>query len=525
MGKALLMRFLGMAAILAWSSGVASAAEVAVPRGAELLGTYCSGCHRSHDGGFDRISSIRKTPEGWTMTLFRMRQVHGVALDEGVRDELVRYLSDTQGLAPSEAAAGRFALERRPNAKDLDAGEEINAMCGRCHSLARSALQRRDEVEWRKLAHTHAGQWPSVEYSASGRDRPWWKIASGPLPGVLAARYPFDSQAWTAWKSRPQASLSGNWVVVGRVPGGRDFYGRARIEADGAGDYKGTYDLTEVGGRAIDGETKAIVYTGFEWRGRADIAGRSVREVYAVSEDGNQISGRWFDPEHAEDGGEWTAIRDTGVSAVLAIMPQAIRTGEAAELTVVGVGLDNAAAELSIGGGIKISDVHRTPVAITARVSVPKDAPTERVRVAVGTAERPLVVYAAVDTVSVVPSYGIARVGGGRVAPVAAQFEAIATARMPNGEEVSLGPVRAEWASVPFDAEATRTEDEKFAGHFDQRGRFYPSGAGPNPLREFSGNNVGNLKIIARVRDGAREVEGAGHLIVTVQRWNTPPIY
>ena len=70
-----------------------------------------------------------------------------------------------------------------------------------------------------------------------------------------------------------------------------------------------------------------------------------------------------------------------------------------------------------------------------------------------------------------------------------------------------------------------RTEDEKFAGHFDQRGRFYPSGAGPNPLREFSGNTVGNLKVVARVRDGAREVQGAGHLIVTVQRWTTPPIY
>ena len=525
MGKALVIAFLGIAAALALGSGVVSAAEMGVPRGAELLGTYCSGCHRSHDGVFDRISSIRKTPEGWTMTLFRMRQVHAVVLDDGVRDEIVRYLSDTQGLAPSEAAAGRFALERRPNAKDLDAGEEINGMCGRCHSLARSALQRRDEVEWRKLAHTHAGQWPSVEYSASGRDRPWWKIASGPLPAVLAARYPFDTQAWSAWRSRSPADLSGNWIVVGHVPGGRDFYGRALLEAEAAGEYQGHYDLTEVGGRAIAGVTKALVYTGYEWRGSAEIGGRNVREVYAVSEDGNRITGRWFDPEHSEDGGEWTAVRDTGVSTVLAILPQAIRAGETAALTVVGTGLDKVTAALSIGGGVKVSDIHRTPVALTASVSVPKEAPTQRVRVAVGAAEHSLVLYTAVDAVSVLPSYGIARVGGGRVAPVTAQFEAIGTARLPDGEEVSLGPVRAEWASAPFDTEAARTEDEKFAGHFDQRGRFYPSGAGPNPLREFSGNNVGNLKVIARIRDGARDLEGAGHLIVTVQRWNTPPIY
>jgi len=27
------------------------------------------------------------------------------------------------------------------------------------------------------------------------------------------------------------------------------------------------------------------------------------------------------------------------------------------------------------------------------------------------------------------------------------------------------------------------------------------------------------------VKDGTREVAGRSHLIVTVQRWNTPPIY
>jgi quinohemoprotein amine dehydrogenase len=108
---------------------------------------------------------------------------------------------------------------------------------------------------------------------------------------------------------------------------------------------------------------------------------------------------------------------------------------------------------------------------------------------------------------------------------VSAQFEAIASTRLPNGELLSLGPMTASWSSAPFDAEAKRTEDEKFAGHFDQRGRFLPGGAGPNPGREYTGDNVGNLTVLANVRDGAGTVEGHGHLIVTVQRWNTPPIY
>ena len=80
-------------------------------------------------------------------------------------------------------------------------------------------------------------------------------------------------------------------------------------------------------------------------------------------------------------------------------------------------------------------------------------------------------------------------------------------------------------SSMPFDAEAKRTEDEKFAGHFDGRGCFSPSSAGPNPAREYSGDNVGNLTVLAHARDGEHVLEGRAHLVVTVQRWNTPPIY
>ena len=89
-----------------------------------------------------------------------------------------------------------------------------------------------------------------------------------------------------------------------------------------------------------------------------------------------------------------------------------------------------------------------------------------------------------------------------------AQFEALASTRLPDGEWLPLGPMAAEWASAPFDAEAKRTEDEKFAGHFDRRGRFLPSAAGPNPAREFSGDNVGNLAVVAQVAGEPAAVEG-----------------
>ena len=540
------------------SENAAQAAPVAqagaMPHGADLVRVYCSGCHHESAGQFERISSIRKTPEGWAMTLFRMRQVHGLTLEDGVRESLVRYLADTQGLAPAEAAAGRFALEQRPNAKDLDAGAEINVMCGRCHSLARLSLQRRDEEEWRKLSNTHVGQWPSIEYSASGRDRPWFQIASGPLPGKLAALYPYSTTAWSAWQKHDPADLAGAWVVVGHVPGGKDFYGTARIERDAGGDWRTSYALSDIEGVAFSGSSKAIVYTRFEWRGSGELGTRSVREVYAVSEDGNRIEGRWFDPDHAEEGGDWVAVREDGTARILAVWPRAQRAGTAGEVTIVGMGFDakpaagSKAALVSFGDGVLVSKVQRDAHTIRARVKVAAGAaPGLRLVVAGGVgagnaragsagggAEAAggggaetvkFAVYRQIDQVDVVPGYAIARVGGGRVAPVSAQFEAMAFTRLPGGELLPLGPVAADWTWAPFDAEAKRTEDDKFAGHFDRRGRFLPGGAGPNTAREYSGDNVGNLAVVAKAQDGDRAVEGHGHLIVTVQRWNTPPIY
>jgi quinohemoprotein amine dehydrogenase len=531
------------------SHGAESAAQTGTsPQGADLIRAYCSGCHHENAGQFERISNIRKTPEGWVMTLFRMRQVHGLALEDGVRESLVRYLADTQGLAPAEAAAGRFALEQRPNAKDLDAGAEINVMCGRCHSLARVSLQRRDEEEWRKLSNTHVGQWASIEYSASGRDRPWFQIASGPLPAKLAALYAYSSTAWTDWQKHAPADLAGSWVVIGHVPGGKDFHGTARIERAAGGDWQASYALADIDGVALTGGSKAIVYTGFEWRGSAELGTRSVREVFAVSEDGNRIKGRWFDAEHAEEGGDWLAVREDGTARILAVWPRAQRSGTTGDVTIVGMGFDpkpaagSKAALVSFGDGVLVSNVQRDAHTIRARVKVAAGArPGQRPVVAggVGTGAVPglaaagaaeaetvkFAVYAQIDQVDVVPGYAIARVGGGRLAPVSAQFEAIAATRLPGGELLQLGPVAAEWTSAPFDAEAKRTEDEKFAGHFDRRGRFLPGGAGPNTAREYSGDNVGNLTVVAKAQDGERAIEGHGHLIVTVQRWNTPPIY
>ena len=70
------------------------------------------------------------------MTVFRMHQVHGLTISDETRDAIVRYLSQTNGLAPSESAAGRYALERRPNVTEAAAARrsagDVRPLSQRC---------------------------------------------------------------------------------------------------------------------------------------------------------------------------------------------------------------------------------------------------------------------------------------------------------------------------------------------------------------------------------------------------------
>ena len=67
-------------------------------------------------------------------------------------------------------------------------------------------------------------------------------------------------------------------------------------------------------------------------------------------------------------------------------------------------------------------------------------------------------------------------------------------------------------------------QDAKFAGQLSATGLFQPAGAGPNPARRYQTNNAGELSINATIGTGDEAVSGSARLVVTVQRWNDPPI-
>ncbi|WP_395456240.1 quinohemoprotein amine dehydrogenase subunit alpha [Azospirillum melinis] len=506
-------------------------------QGRALVEERCSACHQKEaDGSLHRIDHVRKTPEGWTMTLFRMRQFHGVALSDEEQRTLVRYFADRQGLAPEEAAPYRYVLERRPSVVEEPVTDgDLSVMCARCHSVARVGLQRRDEDEWRRLVNFHLGQWPTIEYSAQGRDRKWWEIASTEIPQTLGGKFPFKTDAWTSWQAAPKPDLSGRWAVAGHRAGIGSYGGTATVTREAAkdgGGYRIAYDLTDSAGKPLTGEGRSTVFTGYEWRGTGTLDGKPVREVFAASRDGSRLDGRWFLTQQDEVGGSLHAVRAGGAdSMILGTSQSFLKAGSTARITLWGSGLDRG--EVGFGPGVSAKILSRGPTFVTVEATAAADAAPGARNLTVGGAKAGgFAVYATLDSIRVEPDFTIARVGGngGPVPPMTAQFEAVGYLNGPDGkpgtaDDVRVGPMPASWSVEPFNDAAAQMEDVRFAGAMGSSGLFTPAGAGPNPQRQFGTNNIGDLKVVGTVIDGSATLTGTGRLISTVQRWNDPPIH
>ena len=367
--------------------------------------------------------------------------------------------------------------------------------------------------------HTHVGQWPTLEYHAFSRDRDWWRTATTELPKRLAAKWPLNTAAWTEWQTHAPADLSGTWRVAGHRPGKGDYQGTLTVSRTGQDRYAVRHRLVLQDGTALEGEGEAILYTGYEWRGSVTLDGQPVREVFRLSADATRLEGRWFAADTVA-GGDLVAVRAERAQ-ILAVQPAYLKAGQTAKLTIVGTGLSG---NVDLGPGVTVRKVEAASAdSITVVAEAASGASVGSHAVAVGAARQAdaLVVYDKVATVKVEPAYTIARVGdnGGPLPPVPAQFDAIAW-----DGDVRIGAVPATFRVDNFDQAAAELHDAKFAGKVDRTVCSCP----PAPGRTRSGrsrtNNAGNLKVIATVKDGERTVTGEGQLLVTVQRWNDPPI-
>ncbi len=507
-----------------------------------IMAASCGGCHSQDDSGrWSRISEQRKTPEGWQMTLVRMQEIHGASIVDPAGGEagaamrtLVRHLADTQGLTPAESAPWRYVLERELNTVEQHDSAMFTEMCARCHSGARVGLQRRSEEEWRHLVHFHLGQFPSAEYSLMGRDRDWLGIALSDMVPWLAREFALDSDAWTQWQALPRESFAGRWRVSGHMPGKGLFAGNMVVTDGSDGDYQVELEGAFESGEPLAGAGKALVYSGHEWRASLTLDGEVYQQVLMAEPGSGQLDGRMFRRDNVEWGLRMQAARLDGDARIMAMQPSYIRAGTEQQLLLVGAGLDPEAG-IGLGAGLEILAVtDRSVDGMLLQVRAAADAAEGTRAISVGEvgAEGLVTVYHSLDRVAVEPAYAVARVGGngGSQPVVEAMFDAIGFSDGPDGEagtadDIRVGPLPAKWSVAPFDAQAAADEDVRFAGAMDaDSGVFTPGAAGPNPERKYQTNNAGNLKVLATVAQEDALLDAEGQLIVTVQRWNNPPI-
>ena len=517
-----LRHYLGAGALATLAMALQQPAHAA--DGQTIINAKCMACHTPEgNNSLSRISHQRKTPEGWLMSIARMQVMYGLKISDEDRRAVVKFLADKQGLAPSETDGVRYALERRLNTVEhFDSNFE--QMCARCHSAARIALQRRPAAEWEKLVNFHLGRWPSLEYQALSRDRDWFDLAKKEMVPELAKRFPLDSKAWSDWqKNRPKAeSLAGEWSFAGHMPGKGDVAGSMSVSG-GAGDqFKVSVKGQYADGTPFDGEGSAVLYNGFEWRGNVKVGDVTLRQVFAALK--GQMQGRMFDKAHDERGLDFVAAQK-GTSHVLGVQPAYLKAGSEAEVSVIGSGLKG---KPSFGKGVQVlSVVSETPERVTVKVKADASAVGAH-DVSVGTAKGgSFAVYQDVAEVKVVPELLVARIGGngGSTPKVQGAFDAEAWGKGADGKPFRIGVFPAKWSVEPFDDRAKEDGDVKFAGVMDaDSGVFTPGDAGPNPQRKMMTNNAGNLKVVAEVDDAGQARKGEGHMFVTVQRWNNPPI-
>ena len=491
-----------------------------------------------------RISYLRKTPEGWETSIRRMVTLNKATLEPEAARAVLKYLSNQQGLSPEEARPGRFDAERRliDYAYPGDRGTEDT--CRACHSMGRVISQRRTRDEWGLLVAMHRGYYPGVDNQGFRRGAP--PAAGGdathPMDAAirhLSTAFPLTTTDWAAWSAtmRPPR-IEGTWLLSGHEPGRGDFFGKVTV-ARGAADDEFTTQATYTyasGGTRVTRSGRAVVYTGFQWRGRSSESGKQEqwREVLMVEPGWTTMSGRWFTGEYDEFGQDITLTRVTGGITVTGTYPRALRRGASQEIRVYGANLpaNAVASSIDFGPGVRVERVvSSSPELLTLSVSVDGAASygARDLFLTGASLRKAVVVYDTVSRIKVTPLAGMARVGGIAFPKQFQQFEAIAyhdgvDGRPDTPDDLELGPMPVTWNVEEYGA-TYDDDDMKFVGQLDKNGFFSPAEDGPNAKRSGNRNNIGDVWVVATyqpARSGARPLKGRAHLVVTVplyMRW------
>ena len=505
-------------------------------KGKEVINTKCIACHTGNtDEGLSRISDQRKTPEGWYMTVKRMQREHGLTVTRDEETNVIKYLSDNQGLTPDEIKPYSYVLNKTPNVQEESKDELLTEMCVRCHSEARIGLQRRTADEWNSLVNYHVAQFPSFEVQAQARDRDWFGVAQNEIVPYLAENFGKDQAKWDKFKkSVKDYKLPTKWITYGHTPSVGDFTAILTLIESSDESYAMLMDYKYASGEEYKARGIAIAYSKTEIRASFELNGVTYRQILHLDPKTNSFEGRMFESLHTENGSilKGKAL-NSKESSIIGIYPKAIKSGTKETLTIIGT---NLSGEVKLPSGLKVlKTVKHTNNEIVLEVQASKKVKTSSNNIQVGTKEfkNSLATYDSADYIKVIPDYSISRIGAEKNEKILkeyATFEAIAYANGKDGEkgtadDIELGVVPATWSLEAFDEQAIEDKDLDYAGKIDEKtGIFTPSVLGPNPKRKLMANNVGNLSVVARYKDGDVELSEKSHLIVTVPKYVNPPI-
>lgn len=534
----------------------------------------CGACHTTDDKSrMTRISYRRASPENWELTIRRMMSLNNVALTPDAARRILKYLSDSHGLAPEEARPAMFDAERRLIDYTYAPDSEVHRLCSTCHSMGRVISERRTKDEWIGLLAMHRYYYPLIDgasggfrrgggggggaaaaagTAAGGRgDAPGQRGRGAPEGGGadtrqpmeraqdhLAGAFPLMSAEWAAWSAAMRTPrLAGRWALAGYEIGKGPVYGEFTIaerpDAPGGFTSDGRFVYSRTG-QTVTRRSRAIVYTGFQWRGRSadgpDDPG-TWREVAFIERNGQEITGRWFTGAHDETGIDVTLRRVARDPIVLGTDVSAIKTASSGQrVRIYGANLPDRVTPVDVdfGPGVTVSRVVTTATdVLTVEVDVAPDArigPRD-LSLSGSTKASAVTVYARIDGVKVVPQAGMARVGGAAFPPRLAQFEARAYSHGPDGragtpDDLDLGPVDVRWSLEEYTA-TFKDDDVQFVGELGQSGLFVPNLDGPNPRRSGNRNNVGDVWVVATYTAAgadasAKPLRARAHLLVTV---------
>jgi len=470
----------------------------------------CTACHIAKDGKLDSISSVRMTPEGWRMTLSRMIRNHGLQLKEDDAHKILKYLSDHNGLAPSEITQFEYALEEENSTmQDFDRKglpPEVTGACVQCHSFARIGLQRRTPEMWRRLPDLHEYFVPFVASDTSSAGMlvdPWRQAATQDAVPYFAKRFPFKTDAWTQWQASPKPDYSGKWLVVGHDPAkGGDYTGLMTVTSAGDDRYSGKFTHDFEDGSSVSGTTDAVLYAKFQWRGRAQVADRQEVEIFFGNENGTMMHGRRLLTPVGDLGMDETLYKVGGGAQLMTVIPKAIQAGKTVKVRLFGMSLPANISADSIGvpEGLKVQSVTQTgDNTVVAEIAADADAKVGPGTIKIGgvEGEQPFYVYKTVDYISISPERGYGRPGGSRGPKVKQQFEATAFTHGPDGKPVSIGRVGPLTWDIVERVSRISDDDVLYVGKVDKYGTFIPSVDGPNPERIHSESNVGDVWVEA----------------------------